>query len=408
MPDPGPGSLTFYYTNEQSARLMFYHDHAYGITRLNVYAGEAASYLLTDQVEADLIDGTNVSGGNPGLKKVLPNLGGLYRYGIPLVIQDKTFVTDATTPPGTGFPVGATPTPLTAAVDPLWYTHLPGSTGGNLWLPHEYMPNENIYDPNGFDDMGRWDYGPWMSPPMIPLNLTLPSPCIVAGSVHGHHGGERHGLPVPGTAADRGAPAHSERLQRPDAQPPVVQGRSCQPDGSQDGARRPQSVLSNLARGWTRAGGVPDPTTAGPSLIQIGNECGFLVQAAVTLPQPLDFDYNRRSITFGSVTSRSLLLPPAVRSDVVVDLSGYKDGDTLILYNDAPAPMPLYDTRYDYFANDPDQTAIGGAPLPPPVLVPVRGPSCRSASRVRPPLPTTWPRCRRPCRRHLPRARTTS
>ena len=25
---------------------MFYHDHAYGITRLNVYAGEAAGYLL--------------------------------------------------------------------------------------------------------------------------------------------------------------------------------------------------------------------------------------------------------------------------------------------------------------------------------------------------------------------------
>ncbi len=40
MPIPGPGSLTFFYTNQQSARLMFYHDHAYGITRLNVYAGE--------------------------------------------------------------------------------------------------------------------------------------------------------------------------------------------------------------------------------------------------------------------------------------------------------------------------------------------------------------------------------
>ena len=34
--------MTFYYTNQQSARLMFYHDHAWGITRLNVYAGEAA------------------------------------------------------------------------------------------------------------------------------------------------------------------------------------------------------------------------------------------------------------------------------------------------------------------------------------------------------------------------------
>jgi len=73
--DPGPGAMTFYYTNQQSARLMFYHDHAYGITRLNVYVGEAAGYLLTDQVEQDLINGSNVSGVNPGLLKILPDVG---------------------------------------------------------------------------------------------------------------------------------------------------------------------------------------------------------------------------------------------------------------------------------------------------------------------------------------------
>jgi len=50
---PGDGSLTFYYNNQQSARLMFYHDHSYGITRLNVYAGEAAPYLLQDPMEQD-------------------------------------------------------------------------------------------------------------------------------------------------------------------------------------------------------------------------------------------------------------------------------------------------------------------------------------------------------------------
>ena len=32
MPDPGNGSVTLYYTNQQSARLMFYHDHSHGIT----------------------------------------------------------------------------------------------------------------------------------------------------------------------------------------------------------------------------------------------------------------------------------------------------------------------------------------------------------------------------------------
>ena len=83
--------------NQQSARLLFYHDHASGITRLNVYAGLAAPYLITSQVEDDMIDGTNVSGAFTAPKKVLPNLGGVYRYGIPLVIQDKNFVNDTTT-----------------------------------------------------------------------------------------------------------------------------------------------------------------------------------------------------------------------------------------------------------------------------------------------------------------------
>ncbi len=55
MPDPGPGAQTFFYTNQQSARLMFYHDHAWGITRLNVYAGEAAGYVITDPMEQSLI-----------------------------------------------------------------------------------------------------------------------------------------------------------------------------------------------------------------------------------------------------------------------------------------------------------------------------------------------------------------
>ena len=49
--DPGSGKQTLYYTNQQSGRLMFYHDHAVGITRLNVYAGMAAGYLIHDPVE---------------------------------------------------------------------------------------------------------------------------------------------------------------------------------------------------------------------------------------------------------------------------------------------------------------------------------------------------------------------
>ena len=59
--NPGAGSMTFFYSNQQSARLMFYHDHAYGITRLNVYTGEAAGYLLTDSVEAALTSGGTIT-----------------------------------------------------------------------------------------------------------------------------------------------------------------------------------------------------------------------------------------------------------------------------------------------------------------------------------------------------------
>ena len=58
--DPGPGAMTFYWTNQQSARLMFYHDHAYGITRLNVYVGEAAGFLLIDPVERILVNGGTI------------------------------------------------------------------------------------------------------------------------------------------------------------------------------------------------------------------------------------------------------------------------------------------------------------------------------------------------------------
>ena len=78
MGDPGPGAQTFYYTNQQSARLMFYHDHSWGITRLNVYAGEAAGYVITDKTEQRLF-------GPSGTYKDMGE-------GLPLVIQDRTFV----------------------------------------------------------------------------------------------------------------------------------------------------------------------------------------------------------------------------------------------------------------------------------------------------------------------------
>jgi spore coat protein A len=45
----------YYYPNDQSARLVWYHDHAWGITRTNAYAGVASGYVITDPEEAVLV-----------------------------------------------------------------------------------------------------------------------------------------------------------------------------------------------------------------------------------------------------------------------------------------------------------------------------------------------------------------
>jgi FtsP/CotA-like multicopper oxidase with cupredoxin domain len=163
------GTLTFYYTNNMSARLMFYHDHAYGITRLNVYSGMAAGYLITDRVEQDLIKGTNVMGVNPNNSTVLPGVG------IPLVIQDRTFVDNTTV----------------AAQDPTWnWGTGPRVAGkitkamtGDLWMPHVYMTNQNPWDITGTNAFGRWMYSPWFWPPATPtVRGLIPNPYYTGGA----------------------------------------------------------------------------------------------------------------------------------------------------------------------------------------------------------------------------------
>ncbi len=155
MPVPPAGSATFYWTNQQGGRLMFYHDHALGMTGLNVYAGEAAGYLLVDPAEETALTAA-------GVPTDLAHL-------IPLVIQDKTFVYDTSiTPVG----VPKDPTRFTAVTDPLWNSVSWGG-GGNLWFPHVYEPNQDPTSLSGANPLGRWDYGPWFWP-VFPVNSPYP------------------------------------------------------------------------------------------------------------------------------------------------------------------------------------------------------------------------------------------
>ncbi len=122
---------------------------------------------------------------------------------------------------------------------------------------------------------------------------------------------------------------------------------------------------SGLPATWPtdgRAGGVPDPKAVGPTMIQIGNEGGFLPAPAKLPNTPVGYEYFRRTITVLNVTNKTLFLGPAERADVIIDFSKVPAGAKLILYNDAPAPVPAFDTRLDYFTNDGSQTSSGGAP----------------------------------------------
>jgi spore coat protein A len=98
-------------------------------------------------------------------------------------------------------------------------------------------------------------------------------------------------------------------------------------------------------------------------MYQVGSEGGFLPAVAIhdnTTPIPL---VNADDDTMANPDGPfNLLLAPAERADVVIDFNNAPAGSSFILYNDAPAPFPGGDSRYDYFTGCPDRTASGGAP----------------------------------------------
>ncbi|CAD5373338.1 Fibronectin type III domain protein [Rubrivivax sp. A210] len=377
MNDPGTGAWTLFFPNGQSARMLWYHDHAFGATRLNVYAGIASGYLLTDSEEQAMVaDGTL-----PPAERTLP-----------LVLQDRTFVPDDI-----------------ALQDAFWSTEHWGKPGDS-WMPHVY---ETVQDPaqiNNTNAVGRWHYGPyfwpvfpalyplpsgrygdvtttpeaWMDTPIVNgvayptmevepttyrlrlLNATndrmltfnlmraVDNPRLSDGTVlTGNDGNFTEvdmvpaSLPLPGQACAVGQVRPSPVFNADGTPLLNAQGKQifCQPE---------------LWPTDARLGGMPDPNAVGPALHQIASEGGWLPRVQTIEPNPITYIQDKGRINVFNVDTPSLFLAPAERADVVVDFSQYA-GQTLIVYNDSSAPIPAGDPRNDTFTGVGDQSGAGGA-----------------------------------------------
>jgi spore coat protein A len=312
---PPTGTATHYYPMDQSARLLWYHDHAIGITRTNAYAGIASALVVVDDFEIGLV--------NSGL---LPDL-----VGIPLIIQDKSFVAQNI-----------------HQQDPTWKWGNPG----DLWYPHAY--EANIFSGGIPNPKGRWDWGPTVDPPALGT-LPLPTLSIVPEAFFDTiliNGGIYPKVSVP---------------------PRRVRFRLL--NGSQARFYHLNVYPEDPSNpGEARVG------TPGPTMYQVGTEGGFLPAVAIhnnRTPIPLDPDDPSGNTALADGPF-NLLLAPAERADVVIDFNRVPAGSTFILYGDAPAPFPEGDPRNSYFTGDPDQTAFGGAPT----TTPGHGPNTQTLMKI--------------------------
>lgn len=124
-----PNEAVYQYLNEQEGTTLWFHDHALGITRLNVYGGLAAFYFLRDTYDTGLAD-------NPlGLP------AGAYEQEI--VIQDRQFDTFGQLLFPDGAPAGLNGPPTNPTVHPFWNPEFFGDVivvNGKSWPFNQVEP----------------------------------------------------------------------------------------------------------------------------------------------------------------------------------------------------------------------------------------------------------------------------
>lgn len=120
------GQADYYYPNNQSTRLMWYHDHSLSITRISAYAGLATGYLVLDTAQ------------EAALANKVPSINST----VPLIIQDKVFVNPATI--GTTDPTWATVArPDVQSLGSLWYEHIYDPAVFRLLVAPKYLTPPN-------------------------------------------------------------------------------------------------------------------------------------------------------------------------------------------------------------------------------------------------------------------------
>lgn len=275
-PGAAANEAEYYYPNDQSARFMWYHDHAFGITRINAYAGIATAYIIRDNFERSLR--------TLGLPDFIENGG----REIPLVVQDKIFVG-----------------PNISAADPTWGLFSKVSAPGSLWYAH-------IYERNRWKMAGNAAGGSVKNP-------APPDPSVIP---------EFFGdtMLVNGTTfPEATVEARRYRLRVLNAcNARFLNLQLFIDDGS------PNGITLNAAGNPANAPFV-DGAQGLPAVLQIGTEGGFL-------PKPVKVPTNLpvNPVTLAG----SMLLAPAERSDIIIDFSRYAGKNVILYNDaPAPFPM---------------------------------------------------------------------
>jgi len=124
-----PNAAVYHYPNTQMPTTLWYHDHALGMTRLNVMSGLAGFYLLRENATIPVTGTLTAANLDQYLTQNFPY--GIYEF--PIAIQDRTFFANGEI----WFPnVGINPT-----IHPYW---MPEFFGNSIMVNGRVWPNLNV------------------------------------------------------------------------------------------------------------------------------------------------------------------------------------------------------------------------------------------------------------------------